>query len=1219
MRAMPGYGTKESVVLGQTLGSGRTPCSDGHMNHTSYCLHRPMRTSVLSPDASSSLVPYEVPLEVKDVRKLPMGYALWRSWCLLLLLVGAVGLSACGESSQEAGEASSAPGTARSEEQDLALLVARDRAAALFSEERWELAREAVQPLVSGDSGADVEPEDLLRAALIELESHDTRAAGALLARVGAALDNDPRYHWARYRLAKDEGEPEVALAAVQRAWELAPDSYPTRLAYATLLSDLDQDDAAEGHLRALAERGEAFGGSWYPTVAYKLSRVLIFQGLQEEALRWADVCADLNERGILAPGPAEFDRGDLGLLPAPPPSPRLVKETPGLPAGSLVEWVGINDLGEVDAFFPMTLRLPETAADDKVGNELEVRYAAHEEPSLLLAGEVLALARRAPSGVWLAETLLETPVDAAIALDADRDGDLDLVFAGNGALELMVNHRVHEQARSEQDSWVRQSEPLLQLPGVATDLAVVDYDHEGDVDLLVVGSFGVRLLRNDGFGADAEQDEQAEWIGFTEATTDAGLPRDQPASWCQVEDFDVDQDVDLLLGLDSGPFLASNERGGHFSDQSSKLPDFVGKSEPWVGDVDGDGRPDLFSADGEGVLHVARAAGGWISVPSGVLAAEEFAPGAVQAVDLFFEGFPSLLWPGPAGSLASVRELVGGERAPLALPAGAHASLAVVDVEGDLKPDLLWFAQGTVASARASRPGATSLRLTLQGIKDEPRGRGAIVEVRAGPHYQRLYSRGEPLLIGLGGREQADVLRITWPNGVVQNVLDLQAGQGYLVQQKEGLVGSCPFLYAWNGETYGFLTDVLGGTPLGLPMVPGQLVPPDHDEFVLLTGEQLRPKDGVYEVQLTEELREVTYLDRVRLDVVDHPAGTEAHPNERFCFPPFPEEHLYVLEAPLAPLRAVDDQGRDWTDSLGRHDGQLATPYTSLGGQFLGLSPAHSLELSFDANELPATGPLRLALTGWFLWTDASVNVAAARDPDVSFEPPVFSVPDGAGGWRPLGPAPGFPAGKAKTMVLDVSDWLVRDDPRVRIETTLCLAWDAVRLAVGEDGPSRVTAVEADGARLWRRGFSAPSGLADEPLLETYDWDRLAAVPRWNQHPGRYTRYGDVLPLLGEADDRSVIFGSGDALTLRFPALAVPELPEGWTRSYLLYLDGWAKDRDPNTERALTVEPLPFHGMSGYPYGPDEIFPDDTAHQEWRRLWNTRPAYHWIQPLTLR
>ena len=163
---------------------------------------------------------------------------------------------------------------------------------------------------------------------------------------------------------------------------------------------------------------------------------------------------------------------------------------------------------------------------------------------------------------------------------------------------------------------------------------------------------------------------------------------------------------------------------------------------------------------------------------------------------------------------------------------------------------------------------------------------------------------------------------------------------------------------------------------------------------------------------------------------------------------------------------------------------------------------------------------------------------------------------------------------------------------------------------------------LEPASARVWRRGFSAPLETAAQharatSLPERFDWTKVADVPRWNQHPGMYTRYGDCLPLVQSVDDEFVILGAGDALTLRFDAHGVPEPKPGFVRDYLVFLDGWAKDRDPNTLQALEVEPLPFHAMSGYPYRSDEHFPDDDAHKTWRAQWNTRPGHQWIRPVS--
>ncbi len=148
------------------------------------------------------------------------------------------------------------------------------------------------------------------------------------------------------------------------------------------------------------------------------------------------------------------------------------------------------------------------------------------------------------------------------------------------------------------------------------------------------------------------------------------------------------------------------------------------------------------------------------------------------------------------------------------------------------------------------------------------------------------------------------------------------------------------------------------------------------------------------------------------------------------------------------------------------------------------------------------------------------------------------------------------------------------------------------------------------DAADLHYRGHSEPifSITGEEPELFDYDVMRRGEVP-WDQHPGYYTRYGDVTALLQDPEDMYVIMASGDECTVRWRADGLPEPAEGFERTYFLLFDGWAKDGDPNTTHASQVQPLPFHGMSGYPYGPDETYPTGAGHRLYRDEWNTRPA----------
>ena len=130
----------------------------------------------------------------------------------------------------------------------------------------------------------------------------------------------------------------------------------------------------------------------------------------------------------------------------------------------------------------------------------------------------------------------------------------------------------------------------------------------------------------------------------------------------------------------------------------------------------------------------------------------------------------------------------------------------------------------------------------------------------------------------------------------------------------------------------------------------------------------------------------------------------------------------------------------------------------------------------------------------------------------------------------------------------------------------------------------------------------------------DTFVYSHVTRNSFWNPTPGLYTRYGPVDELLREVDDRLVLMGSGDEVALRFQAFAPP--PSGWSRDFLLKVDGWAKDRDPNTAFSQTVMPLPFHAMSRYPYPANEHYPRDLPHDNYQRAYNWRPAGMLIRAL---
>jgi hypothetical protein len=176
---------------------------------------------------------------------------------------------------------------------------------------------------------------------------------------------------------------------------------------------------------------------------------------------------------------------------------------------------------------------------------------------------------------------------------------------------------------------------------------------------------------------------------------------------------------------------------------------------------------------------------------------------------------------------------------------------------------------------------------------------------------------------------------------------------------------------------------------------------------------------------------------------------------------------------------------------------------------------------------------------------------------------------------------------------------------------------WDEIFLGQDVGRPrALMTRVPTNSAELRFRGFSEAKVYPRRAQPDEFLYATSNPTSLWNPTPGLYTRYGNVDELVEAPDDRFVIMGSGDELKLEFRADSLPQLRQGWKRDFILKVDGWAKDRDPNTAFSQTVEPLPFHAMTKYPYSENEHYPADATHQVYRRKYNTRPALRLIRSL---
>jgi hypothetical protein len=495
---------------------------------------------------------------------------------------------------------------------------------------------------------------------------------------------------------------------------------------------------------------------------------------------------------------------------------------------------------------------------------------------------------------------------------------------------------------------------------------------------------------------------------------------------------------------------------------------------------------------------------------------------------------------------------------------------------------------------------------LSTGSSKNNYFGIGAKVEVKAGDLYQMRYMDQPTAHFGLGNRDGADVVRVLWSNGVPQNRFKPERNQ--TIVETQILKGSCPYLYAWNGSEYTFVTDVLWPSALGMPLgimagEPLYAFPNSTDEYLMMHGEKVLARDGKYTLQFTTELWESPYLDNINLVVLDHPESVDVYINETFIPPPYPPFRIYSVANKHLPLSAMDQLGNDLRNTVLDQDQEYTMHLTP--ATYQGITELHDLILDFG--ELDHADSIFLFLQGWLFPTDASINVNISQASVTSLIFPQLQVVDRHGNWKTVIDNLGFPKGKNKTMIVDLTERFIAADYRVRIRTNMQIYWDHIFIATDvTNNDLAVVSLQPISADLHYRGFSTVSRKDfNSPHLP--DYYNITMGQKWRDLTGTYTRYGDVLPLLLESDSKYVIMNAGDEISLEFIAADLPDLPENWRRDFLFYNDGWLKDGDLNTAHGQTVEPLPFHGMTAYPYGPDDAYPENKDFKDYMSTYNTR------------
>ncbi len=1043
-----------------------------------------------------------------------------------------------------------------------------------------------------------------------------------------AAAPTAPQPHYVLGLIARSANDQETAVGEFKKVLESDPQDVGANVNLGQSLQTLKRTDEAIAAFRAAAQ-----AEPYNITAIYNLGQAMNRSGNREEGAKLLARFQQLRASGAgTSIGTTYLEQGRYAeAVASTGAEPDLVDKA--IPKVKLA--LGATIGPDPAAGTPRSDEQASALVDLDNDGDLD----------LILAGPMGVKVLAANAGVFVDKTsasgIASGPATAVVGGDYDNDGLADLLVVASGRLRLYHNDGSFKFSDATEASKI----PTLPIASYAC--AFVDADHDGDVDIFVAAAGKLPaggaapsmdaaaalasaqnvLLRNDG-RAETDADKKGPTT-FTDISVESKVAEPAGNALAIVPtDFDNRRDVDLLVGGVGAPRLYRNLRDGSFADVASQvgLASSGTSTAIAAADLNKDGYTDYYfaSPDGAGTLAMSDGKIRFKTEP-GPAGSENAS--AAQFVDLDNDGLMDLVVVAK-GQLRAFRYVGDGwanvtdafvtkELADaLARLGGATRGFSAADVDADGDADLvLTTASGQAVVARNDGGNANrSLALRLTGRNSNRSGIGSKVEMRAGSLRERLetYSASPSpaaadVAFGLGKRASADCVRILWPTGVVQAETELpkppdpgQAVAAMPVEELDRKPSSCPFLYAWNGERFEFVTDFMGGGEMGDWQGPGLFNTPDPDEYVRIPPDILRLRDGRVELRITNELEEVLYVDKLQLVAVSHPSDVEIYPNEGLLAAP-PPFRLYATRGARPPIAAHDDAGRDVLSELAAIDRTFVKGFDVL--PIRGYAAEHALTLDVGGK---ATDRTLLLLTGWTDYAFSSDNVGAGQS-GKAITYPWLQVRDRSGAWRTVIDNIGIPVGRPQTLVVDLTGKFLSESREVRIVTNARVFWDRILVDTADARPDLdVRRLDPTSADLRWRGYSrewSPDGVAPY----TYDYDDVSTLTTWKLFDGRYTREGDVRPLLRKTDDMYIVSRTGDEIALSFDVSKLPALPSGWTRTYLLYANGFSKEMDPNSASPYEVAPLPFHGMSRYPYPSTERYPLTRQRDEYLKRYNTR------------
>ncbi len=762
-----------------------------------------------------------------------------------------------------------------------------------------------------------------------------------------------------------------------------------------------------------------------------------------------------------------------------------------------------------------------------------------------------------------------------------------------------------------------------------AIDLQTIDIDYNFKNDFVIVGENGLQFFSDNFaeitantklsneilnkkyikiFTFDIEIDGDLDLILATENSTPTILQNNADGTFKEIKlfneirglqqfisaDFDEDGDSDVALIAANGKlFYYTNERGGQFQERNIAINDKV--LDIAFADTNGDSKLDLNVLTLNSLLFVSDK-----NDDSAFEVLEFFPTDCQENCSLFIADLDNN---GSNDFVVNNKIWLTDKSNHLELiPFSIMGKVfSIVDFNGDGRLDLTGIDSDNkptnFINSGEKKYGWQIIRPRSAKAEGDQRvnsfGIGGEMEIRTGLLAQKSFIASPQVHFGLGEQNSTDLLRIIWGNGFIQAEFDMQKDQQILVKQR--LTGSCPHLFAWNGNEFKLVKDAAPlGTSLGLKVTDKDVLPVTQTvEWYKISGEQLQPKDGFYELRITDELWESYYVDRYNLLVVDHPKNTQVFVNEQY---PIPNELKYFTTTEPKPfVSAKDEKGNDVSKLIENLDEIHLDTFED--GRYQGVAKEHFVELELP-NEISQTQQIHIIADGWLHPTDTSLNVAISQSSHEKPKSLSLDILDEKGNWRTVKDDFGVPAGKLKTLVID----LPKGTKSCRLRTNMEIFWDKLAWAEKVSESENTTKqLELSNAELRFRGFSQIEKKNDSsPEIPVYN-QIATTIQRWRSIEGYYTRYGDIRELLLQTDDRYALVHSGDEMILKFPEL--PPVREGFVRDFVIIGDGWIKEGDYNNVFSKTLLPLPTHESNDYSRKPTRL-EDEKVYQKHKKDW---------------